>query len=114
MIPSLASPKTPDWRVGAPAGVPLAQLQPKPTNAVEQPTYILPNARDRWMATNLHYYSPKRVENIARSAMSGNTVAQWQMFDLMEQTWPRLAKNLNELKDAVVDLDWTLQAYAPK
>lgn len=80
----------------------------------DQAHYILPNARDRWMAVNLHYYTPKRVENIARGAMSGNLVAQWQMFDLMEQTWPRLTKNLNELKDAVVDLDWNLKAYAPK
>jgi phage gp29-like protein len=96
------------------AVVPAVQPSAVQSPAVQQPNYILPNARDRWMATNLHYYKPHRIEQIARSAMSGNLIAQWQMFDLMEQTWPRLVKNLNELKHAVIDLDWNLQAYAPK
>ena len=28
----------------------------------------------------------------------GDLTAQWELFDLMEQTWPRLAKNLAELR----------------
>lgn len=109
---------------------PLVQA-PSPAGAVEQPTppvalpvtapadppmqtFIRPAARDRWMAAYVHYYKPQMVENIARSAMSGNMVSQWLMFDLMEQTWPRLVKNLNELKDGVIGLDWNLQPYAPK
>ncbi len=90
---------------------------PQANGAVNEiKTFILPSARDRWMASNLHYYKPKIVENTARSAMSGNLVAQWLMFDLMEQTWPRLSKNLNELKNAVLDLldIRDLMPYAPK
>jgi phage gp29-like protein len=46
--------------------------------------------------------------------MSGNLLSQWEMFDLMEATWPRLAKNLNELKDDVKTSDWSLQPWAQK
>lgn len=72
------------------------------------------NVRDRWLASNLRYYTPQIVENIARGAMSGNLMAQWLMFDLMEQTWPRLSKNLNELKNAVCGLEWILQPSSIK
>jgi phage gp29-like protein len=68
--------------------------------------------RDRWLASQLSYFTPQIVENTARGAMSGNLLAQWLMFDLMEQTWPRLSKNLNEIKGAVTDLDWNIQAFA--
>lgn len=75
---------------------------------------IRPSVRDRWMATSLRNYTPERVEQICRGAMAGDLTAQWEMFDLMEQTWPRLSKNLNQLKDAVVGMEWNVQAWAPK
>lgn len=124
----LISNQVPDWRKNAAPGQTLSSIQPKtqmdtapvvqlpqtaPANAPMQ-TYIRPAARDRWMASYLHYYTPKVVEDTARGAMSGNLTAMWLMMDLMEQTWPRLSKNLNELKDAVIDLEWNLQPYAPK
>ncbi|HSM84608.1 MAG TPA: DUF935 family protein [Candidatus Limnocylindrales bacterium] len=73
---------------------------------------VRPNVRDRWLASQLSYFTPQIVENTVRGAMAGNLLAQWLMFDLMEQTWPRLNKNLNELKNAVIDLDWNLQPFA--
>lgn len=120
--------QVPDWRKNAAPGMTLASVMPKPlvdagpsaqlpqTSGAPQQinTWIRPAARDRWMANYLNYYTPDKVENIARGAMSGNLVSQWLMFDLMEQTWPRLSKNLNELKDAVIDLAWELQPFAPK
>jgi phage gp29-like protein len=63
---------------------------------------IRPNVRDRWSSTLLSYYTPERVETVARGALSGNLYALWQMFDLMEQTWPELATCLNELKDQAI------------
>lgn len=64
---------------------------------------IRPNVRDRWSTTLLAYYTPERVEVTARSAMGGNLYAIWQMFDLMEQTWPELSTCLNELKDQAIE-----------
>jgi phage gp29-like protein len=75
---------------------------------------IRPSARDRWLASLLAMYTPTYIENICRGAMAGNLISQWLMFDLMEQTWPRLQKNLKELKDAVNDLEWNLQPFALK
>jgi phage gp29-like protein len=123
----------PEWRKAAGPGVALAQAK-APSGAATAPAaqqviapavrgtaggppamqYILrPNVRDRWLASQLSYFTPQIVENTIRGAMAGNLLAQWLMFDLMEQTWPRLNSNLNTLKDAVVDLDWPLQAAAP-
>jgi phage gp29-like protein len=66
------------------------------------------------MASYVHYYTPRILENIFRGMMAGNLVASWLAMDLMEQTWPRLSTNLNKLKDGVVGLDWNLQPFAPR
>ena len=71
------------------------------------------SARDRWLSPSIQTFTPQRVEQILRGAMGGDLTAQWELFDLMEQTWPRLAKNLNELRGALLECDWTLQAWAP-
>jgi phage gp29-like protein len=76
--------------------------------------FIHPSARDRWMTGQISMYTPSLIENTIRGAMGGNLIAQWQMFDLMERTWPRLSKNLNELKTAVCGLGWNLQPFALK
>ena len=93
-------------------GLITTQIPNVPGDRAPMSSFILPSARDRWMASNLHFYTASVIENTARSAVSGNMMALWLMFDLMEQTWPRLSKNLNELKNAAVDLDWDLQAFA--
>lgn len=75
---------------------------------------IRPEARERWLHPSVSFYTPQMVESVIRFAMAGNIESQWEMFDLMEATWPRLSKNLNELKDAVVSLEWGIQPWAPK
>jgi phage gp29-like protein len=97
----------------APEKPPVATLT-NPTPEAKGPmlAVLRPNIRDRWLASQLSYFTPTIVENTVRGAMAGNLLAQWLMFDLMEQTWPRLNANLNTLKDAVVDLDWPIQAFA--
>lgn len=82
---------------------------PAPQSGIH--SLILPHAMDRWLTADTKTYTPEFVETLARGAMSGDLTARWQMFDLMEQTWPRLQKNLNEIKDAVVGLDWQIQPY---
>ena len=72
---------------------------------------INPSARDRWSAATLKNLTPERVEQILRSAIAGSFIAQWELFDLMEDTWPRLKKNLNELKRAVEMVGMVPVAY---
>jgi phage gp29-like protein len=74
--------------------------------------YILSSARDRWMAPDLRCYTPERVISTLRGAFSGDLTAQWELFDLMEGTSPRIAKNLAELKQTLEDFDWPLEAWA--
>ena len=96
-------------------GAPAPATVPAPMPPLKDLTQIIhPSARDRWMTGLIGMYSPTLIENTIRGAMSGNLVAQWQMFDLMERTWPRLSKNLNELKTAVIGLGWNLQPFAMK
>ena len=71
---------------------------------------IHPSARSRWQGPLAGSYTPTRVERVLRSALSGNLTAQWELFDLMEDTSPRISKNLNELKRAVKAYD---RSFAP-
>lgn len=64
-------------------------------------TVVRSDARGNWMGTLARSYDPQRIEQVLRGAMTGNLVEQWQLFDLMEDTSPRLRKNLNRLKRAV-------------
>lgn len=88
--------------------------QSAPAAPPQSTLLIRPSARDRWQSSLIAQYTPTYVENIIRGAMAGNLISQWLMFDLMERTWPRLTKNLNELKNAVNDLEWNLQPFALK
>lgn len=58
--------------------------------------------------------TPSQVESILEQALYGDPTYQAELFELMEDSWPRLAKNLNEVKRAVAALPWQVQPYAEK
>jgi phage gp29-like protein len=58
--------------------------------------------------------SPDQVRWILESAVGGNLQAQWDLFDLMEDTWPRLVKNLNEIRNPAARCTYNVQAYAAR
>lgn len=62
-----------------------------------------------WMLPSLSQVTPRFIETTLRGAMGGNHIQQWELFDLMEDTWPRLLKNLNEIKGAVQQMDWKIE-----
>ena len=64
--------------------------------------WVVPQAQVRWLGPGVAWYSPQRVEQLFRQALAGDLRSQWEMFDLMESTWPCLSKCLNQIKDAVV------------
>jgi phage gp29-like protein len=66
-------------------------------------TIIRQDARSRWTGAVARNFDPARVESTLRGALSGNLVAQWELFDLMEDTSPRIQKNLNQRKLAVLN-----------
>ena len=95
-------------------GVTTAGSRATLSSAAEAPLFrvIAPEARDRWQGAAVRSYTPQYVEQITRGAMAGHLQAQWEMFDLMEQTWPRLNSALNDLKDAVLGLQWNVQPWS--
>jgi phage gp29-like protein len=77
---------------------------------------IRPEAQARWLLPSLSLITPQYIEAILRGALVGSHVFQWQLFDLMEDTWPRLVKNLNEVKRAgIAELRerWLVEPWAP-
>lgn len=65
-----------------------------------------------WMLPSMATLTPQYIENILRGALGGNHVQQWELFDLMLDTWPRLLKNTSEITGAVQAMQWKLEAWA--
>lgn len=102
--------------VAASSAVALPITAAKPEAAPNVPAglarIIRPSAQTRWILPQLSAITPQYIESVLRGAFVGGQLQQWELFDLMEDTWPRLAKNLNEIKRAVVAMDWKIEPWA--
>lgn len=93
---------------------------PVPSTINHQPStdlvrIITPSARDRWQSASIRQYTPESIENTLRGALvGGDLVAVWELFNLMEETWPELLTALIELKDDVAAADLIVQPWALK
>src|SRR4051794_7472602 len=58
---------------------------------------LRPAAASRWMLPSVAAITPQYIEMTLRSALAGNHVQQWELFDLMLDTWPELAACAQEL-----------------
>ncbi|EDY16693.1 Mu-like prophage protein gp29-like protein [Chthoniobacter flavus Ellin428] len=58
---------------------------------------LRPQAATRWMMPMVAAITPQYIEMVLRSALTGNHVQQWQLFDLMLDTWPELSACAQEL-----------------
>jgi phage gp29-like protein len=56
---------------------------------------------------------PDQAKMILELALAGDLQSQWELFARMEE-WDRLAKNLNEVKNAVKRLTWHVTPYAER
>lgn len=63
---------------------------------------LRPAAAQRWTLPMLSTITPQYVEQVLRSALSGSHVHQWELFDLMLDTWPELAGCAAELTEGVM------------
>lgn len=79
------------------------------TQTTQQSDWILPAARGNWQRVDMAQMTPDYVASILRSALSGDSPAQEQaLWNLMITTWPRLAKNILDVKNSVAALDWSV------
>jgi phage gp29-like protein len=58
--------------------------------------------------------TPDQVRAVIEGAAGGRLQEQWALFDMMEDSWPRLAKNLAEVRRAAARATYAVQPYAPR
>lgn len=85
---------------------------PRPASSI--PHWLTPSAAPRWIGRTLAQWTPQQVEETFRAAVGGDLTSAWEMFDLMEATWPRLAKNLGTLKDAIATMRWEVVPWSAR
>lgn len=76
---------------------------------------VAPSAKVRMQGGTLgSKQSPASVEAILRSALGGDIRRQFEVYELMEDTWARLAKNLHELKTAASRASYAVMPYVER
>jgi phage gp29-like protein len=93
-----------------PKSSPMGRFRSAPAPATME-SILKPSARERWMGPAVAHYTPATVRETMASALSGNLVSQWHLFDLMEGTEPRIASNLATLKQALLVRPFVLQPH---
>lgn len=88
-------------RVASPASAALPVAQPRVTDF----TPLM------WAGRRM---TPDQVRLIIEGAVAGNIQEQWALFDMMEDTWPRLAKNLSEVRRSAARAALAVQPYASR
>lgn len=54
------------------------------------------------MLPQLSAITPTYIESVLRGSMMGSHIQAWELFDLMEDSWPELSACVQELKNAVM------------
>jgi len=72
---------------------------------------IKPQTSYRWLAPGLASFTPRYIEMILNGALAGDHVMQWQLFDLMLDTWPALSSCQQELLYGVVRREMVFDPY---
>jgi phage gp29-like protein len=66
----------------------------------------------RWQYPGVAAFTPSYIEMILRGALAGDHVRQWELFDLMLQTWPTLASCQQELLYGIERRDLVFDPYS--
>ena len=57
---------------------------------------------------------PAAIGQILESALFGDLIRQAELFDRMEDTWPRLLKDIKDVKDAVASVPYEVHPFCEK
>jgi phage gp29-like protein len=106
--PKKAAPRTRKAASSSPA-------EPKaaPSNA-SLLKIVQPKVQDRWMGLTRRDWTPETVKQTLDGTNFQRLYQLFRLFELMEDTWPRLAKNLHDVRAAVCKLDYTFQPFTLK
>lgn len=73
---------------------------------------IMPSFREKFHPFLNEKLDPAQVRGLLQSAFSGDPQSLNDLYVIMEDTWPRLAKNLHEIKKAASRADYIVQPFA--
>ena len=89
-------------------------MSDSPTPAKLAAPVIRPSARDFEPQLFGRGLSPDTVAALLDAGARGDLAAQGDLFNLMEDTWPRLRANLQKIKNAIRKLPLNVQPFTPK
>ena len=75
---------------------------------------VRPSSRDYEPQLFGRSLSPDTVGALLDAGARGDLAAQSDLFNLMEDTWPRLRANLQKIKNAIRRLPLDVQPFTPK
>lgn len=64
------------------------------------------------MLPSLAAITPQYIEGVLRGALAGDHVRQWELFDLMFDSWPELAACSQELTESVIGMKATFHPFS--
>lgn len=73
---------------------------------------LRPQASQRWTMPHIAAITPQYVEMVLRSALAGDHVRQWELFQMMLDSWPELAACQNELIEGVMAQEIAFSPWA--
>lgn len=73
---------------------------------------LRPQAAFRWLLPQVAAITPQYIETVLRGALAGNHVQQWEIFDLMLDTWPELSACAQEMVDGVRERKLIFEAWS--
>lgn len=73
---------------------------------------LRPAGASRWLLPSVAAITPQYIEMTLRGALAGNHLQQWELFDLMLDTWPELAACAAELTAGVMRMRPIFTPYA--
>ena len=75
---------------------------------------VQPKVQDRWRGLTRRDWTPEAVKATLDATNYQRLYQLFRLFELMEDTWPRLAKNLHDIRSAVSKVEWTVQPHTVK
>ena len=75
---------------------------------------VQPKVHDRWVGLSRRDWTPEAVRQTLDASHYQRLYQLFRLFELMEDTWPRLAKNLHDLKISVTKSEWAVHPFALK
>ena len=93
-------------------GQDVAATPAKPTQSDPSMPITWPRVAEHSLGLILTPVSPERARAILLAALSGDLWMQYDLFVRMEDSWDRLEKDLNEVRNAVKRLSWIVTPYS--